>query len=344
LSAASSSAAVPAPPPSWGPDDIVDLTGKTVLITGANSGIGFEAALELAAHGALTVLACRDPERGRLACSRIMTHVPVSSVELLTVDLSDQASVHAAADTFSRRYDRLDVLVNNAGVMGPPYRQTADGFELQLATNHLGPFALTGLLLGYLLTTNGSRVVTVSSNLHKVGRIHWDDLQSERRYSPQGAYSQTKLANLLFTFELERRLRAAGSGTIAVAAHPGWARTRLAANGPTIGATGLRRRAAVLSSRLGQAAITGALPLLYAATARDVVGGAYYGPRGVGELFGPAAVAKVTRRAAKPADGARLFDLSEQLTGVHYDFGEAASATQPGHAGEERAPRATSSQ
>ena len=305
----------------WSPRDIPDLTGRTALVTGANSGIGYETAMELAAHGAYVVLACRDQGKGRAAADRIET-LAQGSVALLTLDLASQSSVRRAAARFREEQDRLDLLVNNAGVMAVARGVTEDGFERQLATNHLGHFALTGLLADLLLTTAGSRVVTVSSQLHRVGSIDFDDLNGERRYGRWTAYGQSKLANLLFAFELDRRLRRAGATTISVAAHPGWARTNLVGNGPVAGRSAVRVRMGQLSGRLaGQSATSGALPVLYAATSPDVEGGAYYGPAGPGQLFGPPTTVSAGGAAHRLEDAARLWAVSEELTGVVFDLG-----------------------
>ncbi len=289
----------------WSVDDIGDLTGRVALVTGANSGIGMETAVALAAAGAHVVLGCRSLERADRARWRIERHAPATSAEVLQIDLSDLVSVRQAAAELCRRHDRLDLLVNNAGVMGVPYRITADGFELQLATNHLGPFALTGLLADLLVSTSGSRVVTVSSQGHRIGRIDFDDLQWERGYDRWYAYGRTKLANLLFTAELDRRLRAAGAPTRALAAHPGWARSELIANGPGTTAHGLRRRAIAASGRLGQSAERGALPVLWAATARHAEGGMFVGPSGLGGLAGSPGPARASRRGPGRAPGPR---------------------------------------
>lgn len=312
----------------WGPDDIGDLTGRTVVVTGATSGIGYEAAVELSAHGAHTVLACRDPSRARRAADQMVGATPSASVEVLEIDLADMASVRGAAERFRAEHARLDVLVNNAGVMGAPFAVTPDGFERQFATNHLGPFALTGLLLDMLLTTPGARVVTVSSLMHRIGRIRRNDPQRlTGRYHRWLAYADSKLANLLFTDELDRRLKAAGCDTRAVAAHPGWARTRLAANGPTLGGSHFRRRAGELAARLGQSPASGALPVLYAAVAGDVSGGDYFGPGGLAEQYGPPIRVRSSRRSHRRDDAARLWALSEELTGVRYDLGPGGASS-----------------
>ena len=311
----------------WGPDDIGDLTGSTMVVTGANSGIGYEAAVELAAHGAHVVLACRNLQRARQAADRIIGYTPSASVEVLELDLSSLGSVRRAASTFTRQHERLDVLVNNAGVMGPPYRLTEDGNELQFATNHLGHFALTGLVLDRLLTTAGSRVVTVSSLGHRQGHLDFANLQFEHGgYTRSRAYGNAKLANLLFTFELDRRLRAAGSRTLAVAVHPGWSRTALTASGPALGGSPAVARAGRLVARFGgQSAASGARPTLYAATEPAVTGGQYLGPGGPGQLFGPPVPVSASRRARSERDAALLWEASEALTGVHYDLDPAGS-------------------
>jgi NAD(P)-dependent dehydrogenase (short-subunit alcohol dehydrogenase family) len=307
----------------WGPDDISDLTGRTVLVTGANTGIGYEAAIELAAHGAHVVLACRNLQKGRQAADRVIGYRPGASVEVLELDLSSLDAVRTAADRFASEHDRLDVLINNAGVMGTPYLMSADGYELQFATNHLGHFALTGLLLDTLLTTSGSRVVTVSSHGHRQGHLDFSNLQFDHGgYTRSGAYANSKLANLLFTYELERRLRATDTTTIALAVHPGWTRSSLVANGPTIGVSDRRSRLYRAFARLGgQSTPRGALPTLYAATSPDVRGGQYVGPGGLAQLYGPPVIVGSTRRSKRVHDAARLFEVSEVLTGIHYDFG-----------------------
>lgn len=334
----------------WRAEDMGDLTGTTAVVTGANSGLGLATALELARQGAHVVLACRDVDRGERAADRVRAAAPDATPAVVRLDLAAQASVHAAAAELHRRLDRLDVLVNNAGVMATPFALTEDGFERQFATNHLGPFTLTGLLLDLLLTTSGSRVVTVSSAAHRMGALHLDGPDGLQglggSYHPWLAYANTKLANLLFTAELDRRLRAAGAATLAVAAHPGVARTELTANGPLLGATGWRARAGRLSAHFGRSAEAGALPSLYAATAPGVAGGALYGPGGPLEQFGPPAQVRPSRRASRAADAARLWTLSEELTGVTYALGDrpavaggpvgpppAVSAPTPGDAG-----------
>jgi NAD(P)-dependent dehydrogenase (short-subunit alcohol dehydrogenase family) len=289
--------------------DIPDQSGRSAVVTGANSGIGFETARALAAKGARVVLACRSEERGRDAERRLRAAVPDADARFEPLDLGSLASVRAFAEKLRASEPRLDLLVNNAGVMMPPYGKTADGFETQLGTNHLGHFALTGLLLGALRATPGSRIVTVSSLAHFWGRIDFDDLQSERSYNPTRAYGQSKLANLLFVRELARRLAAAGSDTVAAAAHPGSTRTELQRH------SGLMNAVVKVFS---QTPPEGALPTLYAATAPGVRGGDYFGPSGFAGCLGPPGPARSSPRAKDAAAARRLWDVSEQLTGVRF--------------------------
>jgi protochlorophyllide reductase len=299
--------------------DVGDHTGKVVLITGANSGIGFETARVLADHGAHVVMACRDLEKARRAADELENDLDRSSIELLPLDLADLVDVRRAAEKFQAEHARLDILINNAGVMGTPYRQTADGFELQMATNHLGHFALTGLLLDRLLTSGPSRVVTVSSQMHRYGHIDFDDVAGLRVGNTWRHYGASKLANLLFTAELSRRLLANGESTIAVAAHPGRTRSNLFGTGAALGARRVRTKAArTLGKLLGQATASGALPSVYGATAREVSAGQYIGPSHAFQLFGPPTVVRPSRRARNDADAMRLWRISEELTDVRY--------------------------
>jgi NAD(P)-dependent dehydrogenase (short-subunit alcohol dehydrogenase family) len=296
-----------------------DLSGTVALVTGANSGIGFETARGLAEHGAHVVLACRNREKARRAGAALGRDIPGASLELLAIDLSDLVSVHRAAEQFRDGHDRLDLLINNAGVMGTPYRQTADGFELQMATNHLGHFALTGLLLDRLLRSGRSRVVTVSSLMHRSGRIAFDDVAGSAIRNTWLNYGSSKLANLLFTAELSRRFGAMDHAAMALAAHPGWTRSNLAGTGAAVGEGRVRAAVGRAAGRcLGQSAATGALPSLYAATAPDVVTGQFIGPGHAFELFGPPTAVQPNRRAKSVVDASRLWDISEELTGVRY--------------------------
>ena len=296
----------------WTTNDIPDLTGKRAIVTGANSGLGYHTALELARHGATVVLACRSAERGQSALGGIRAAVPDADVVLASLDLADLASVRAFAEAHR---EPLDLLVNNAGVMALPHRTTADGFELQFGTNHLGHFALTGLLLPALLDRPGARVVTVTSELHRMGRIDFGNLDAERRYRKWPAYCQSKLANLVFTKELDRR-----APFLSVASHPGYATTNLQTAGPRMGGNKAAEVGMlVMNALVGQSAAGGAAPSLYAATAPGVEGGECYGPSGLGQSRGAPARVRTARRAADPELGRRLWDVSEERTGVSYD-------------------------
>jgi len=303
----------------WTADDIPDQTGRTAVVTGANSGLGFETALELARHGAHVVLACRDPGRGNDALGRVRAGAPGAEVELAPLDLADLASVRSFADAYAGGHEGLDMLVNNAGVMAIPRRETADGFEMQLGTNHLGHFALTGLLLASLLARPGARVVTVSSRMAEIGRMDFDDLQSRRRYQKWPAYGQAKLANQLFAVELDRRAWAAGLDLVSVAAHPGYASTNLQRVGPRATGNALGERMTDVANRVfAQSAADGALPSLYAATATEVRGGRYYGPDRLFGMRGSPRLVPLVKRATDPATARRLWEVSEELTGVSY--------------------------
>jgi NAD(P)-dependent dehydrogenase (short-subunit alcohol dehydrogenase family) len=298
----------------WTAADVPDQAGRTVVITGANSGIGFEAARVLATRGAAVVLACRDAGKGKEAAARIAATAPQATVTDVRLDLASLASVREAADEIRASHDALDLLINNAGLMMPPRGVTADGFELQFGTNHLGHFALTGLLLDRLLPVPGSRVVTVSSNGHRAGRINFEDLQSERSYRRMSAYGQSKLANLLFTYELQRRLAAAGAPTVALAAHPGTAFTELTRHFP--GPIQVLNRS--LGKPFTQSAQMGALPTLRAATDPAARGRQYYGPDGRFEFKGYPHQVQSNARSRDEDVQRRLWLESERLTGVTY--------------------------
>jgi NAD(P)-dependent dehydrogenase (short-subunit alcohol dehydrogenase family) len=303
----------------WTVDDIPDSSGRTVVVTGGNSGIGYEAARALAGKGAHVVLACRDRRRASDAADAIRRAQRHARVEVMTLDLASLESVRAFAEAFRQHHKVLHVLVNNAGVMALPYRTTAEGFEMQFGTNHLGHFALTGLLLECVLATPGARVVTVSSVAHRFGRIRFDDLQSTRRYQKWEAYGQSKLANLLFTYELQRRFVGVGARAIAVACHPGYSATNLQAAGPRMAGTPFMERAMAAANRvLAQSAAMGALPTVYAATAADVNGGDYIGPDGVGEMWGYPRKVRSSARSHDADAARRLWEESEVLTGVRY--------------------------
>lgn len=305
----------------WTEDDIPDQQGRTVLITGANSGIGFEAARALAQHGAHVVLACRSPARAAEAVEAIEATEPAGSTEVLVLDLADLDSVAEAATCFLASHDRLDVLVNNAGLMATPEGRTAQGFEVQIGVNHLGHFALTGRLLPALLAAGPARVVTISSQGHRPGRIRTEDLTWERGgYSPWPAYFQSKLANLLFTLELQRGFEHAGAEAIAVAAHPGASDTNLGHENPggLVGDAFAALRPKV-EGLVTQSAAMGALPTLRAATDPDVVGNDYFGPDGLGEQQGHPVRVGRSRRARDEQVAHWLWATSEELTGVRYD-------------------------
>jgi NAD(P)-dependent dehydrogenase (short-subunit alcohol dehydrogenase family) len=297
----------------WTFDDIPDPSGRVAVVTGANTGIGLETARMLAQKGARVVLACRTREKGEAAALRIAAERPRGSATFAPLDLSDLDSVAAFANTFTAAERRLDLLVNNAGVMVPPLGRTKQGFELQFGTNHLGHFALTGLLLDRMLAVPGSRVVTVSSNGHKLGRMDFGNLQWEHGYSRVGSYGRSKLANLLFTYELQRKLAAAGAATEALAAHPGSSRTELTRNLPA-----WMRLGAVFWPMQGS--VMGAVPMLRAATDPDARGGEYYGPAGFGENAGPAKRVRSSARSYDEEVARRLWEESERLTGVSYPF------------------------
>jgi len=311
-------------PDKWTASDIPDQTGRFAVVTGANSGLGLVTARELARAGATVVVACRNTGKGEQAANTIRSAVPGASVEVRELDLADLASVHAFASRLAGERDRIDLLINNAGVMAPPRRVTVDGFESQLGTNHLGHFALTGLLLGMLLAAPQPRVVTLSSGAHRMGRINFDDLQGERRYQHWLAYGQSKLANLLFCYELQRRASAAGTSLESLAAHPGYAATNLQFAGPGIAAE--RWMMWVANRVIAQSADMGALPTLYAATVPDLPGGTFVGPDSWGDMRGHPHIVTASGRAYDNEAAARLWEISDQLTGVHYEFGAAARA------------------
>ena len=301
----------------WTRRDIPKMSGKTAIVTGANSGLGFEITLGLAAAGAQVILACRDKARTEAAMGRIRQAAPAANLAFMPLDLADLASVRAFAQRFSAGHAKLDLLCNNAGVMALPLRRTQDGFEMQIGTNHLGHFALTGLLLPALRATPGARVATMSSGFHKPGRIRFDDLNWNEGYSKWPAYFQSKLANLLFMFELQRRFSRHGIKAISVAAHPGYAATNLQLAGPEMENSGLGKTLMRLANTyVAQSAAQGALPMLCAATSADIRGGDYIGPDGLGEMRGFPRKVGCSARARDAAAATRLWTLSEQLTGV----------------------------
>jgi len=304
----------------WSVNEMPDQSGRVVVITGANSGVGYESAVAFAQKRAHVVMASRSMEKLEKSRAELLKRAPGASVDLLQLDLGSLQSVRKFAENFNAQYDRLDILMNNAGIMVPPYGKTADGFETQFGTNHLGHFALTGLVLPKLLETPNSRVVNVSSSAYMRAHMNFDDLQSERDYQPWAAYGQSKLANILFTLELQRKLEAIGSDVISVASHPGFARTNLQKiENISIGQLIL---GVILMPVMSQSARPGASYQLYAATMPNVRGAEFYGPRWL--LKGDVVRVEVNEQGKNAADAARLWSISEQLTGVHYtELGDA---------------------
>jgi len=302
----------------WTTEQIPSQAGKVALITGANSGIGYQAARELARHGAHVLLGCRNEAKGRAALERLLREAPGASAEVVPLDMASLASIHSFATAFIGRGVALDLLINNAGVMALPKREiTEDGFERQFGTNHLGHFALTGLLLPSLLAAPSPRVVTVASLAHRTGKIDFENLQRERGYEGWDAYNASKLANILFAKELDRRARAAHSRLLSLAVHPGVSTTSIFENGP--GTTNLKAiMVKLLAPVMMQNDEAGALPTLYAATSPNAHGGEYIGPDGFGELKGSPVVVQPRPQALDTAVGERLWAVSEELTGVHY--------------------------
>ena len=301
----------------WNDKNIPDLTGKVIIVTGANSGIGFESAREFTRKGATTILACRNMEKAQAALEKIQVEIPNSKAVIMCLDLASLQSIHEFAESFKARYERLDVLLNNAGIMMVPFAETEDGFESQLGTNHLGHFTLTGLLIDILERTPGSRVVNISSGGHRFGIMDFDNLtyREGKGYSRIGAYGRSKLSNLLFTYELKRRLEANGCNPIAVAAHPGLSETHLADH---FWGGRLKRLSHVFMKFGAQSAAMGALPGIRAAVDPGVKGGQYYGPDGPRERKGYPVPVQSNLASHDEADAKRLWQVSEELTGVRY--------------------------
>ena len=294
----------------WDTRLMLDQSGKVAIVTGAASGLGFEVSRALAGKGAKVVMAVRDTEKGGEAVRKIVREHERADIEVMKLDLADLSSVRKFTDDFRKGRYRLDLLIDNAGVMAVPFEKTADGFELQFGTNHLGHFALTILLIDMLKKVPGSRVVTVSSGAHSVGMLDFGDLNWEnRKYNKWQAYGDSKLANLYFTFELQRRLDEEGINTLAVAAHPGWSATNLQRHQGWL---------VLLNSIFGQPAGMGALPVLYAATAPDVHGGDYFGPDGPGKMRGYPIRARSSRRSRDVEQARRLWQISEKMTGIKW--------------------------
>jgi NAD(P)-dependent dehydrogenase (short-subunit alcohol dehydrogenase family) len=306
----------------WTADQIPDQSGRTAIVTGANSGLGLVTARELARHGARVVLACRNTQKGEAAQRDCEGAAAGGELELEELDLASLDSVREFAERFRTGHDGLDLLINNAGVMATPRRSTADGFELQFGTNHLGHFALTGLLIGAMEGREDARVVTLSSNAHRVGRIAFDNLGGDRRYFRWRAYGQSKLANLMFALELDRRLRAAGSTVTSLAAHPGYAATNLQFAGPPVLDAAVMK---VLNVVIAQSDEMGALPTLYAATAPGLEGGAFCGPDGFLEQRGHPKSVGASGTARDEQAARRLWEVSEEMTGVRFELAGAAA-------------------
>jgi len=301
----------------WTTDNIPDLTGKVVIVTGANVGLGYETTKEIARKGATTIMACRNMDKAEAAKTSLQQEIPDAPLHIMQLDLASLQSVRDFAEAFQQGYERLDLLINNAGIMMPPYGTTVDGFEQQLGVNHLGHFALTGLLLDLLLKTPVARVVNVSSNAHKTGNIEFTNLMYEggKGYSAGGAYGRSKLANLLFTYELQRLFEAHNADVIAVAAHPGGSNSdlgRYMVENPVV------RFIMPVFQAIMQSAAMGALPTLRAAVDHSVKGGEYYGPDGFIELRGYPVIVKSTKASHNREDAKRLWQISEELTGVTY--------------------------
>lgn len=304
----------------WTANDVPHQNGRLAVVTGGNSGVGFETARALARRGAAVILAVRDEARGSRAVDRIESETPAAQVEVMRLDLADLASVQAFADAFLARHASLPLLINNAGVMALPYRRTADGFEMQFGTNHLGHFALTGLLLPALLAAPSARIVTVSSGMHQLGSVDFDNLDGSQGYQEWRAYSQSKLANLLFAYELQRRLTIVGASAISVGAHPGFAATNLQTAAARM--TGSRVREwlnLAINTVFAQSAAMGALPILYAATALGVNGCDYIGPTGLTRMRGYPGKVRSSAKSYDVGTARLLWQVSEDLTGVHYE-------------------------
>jgi NAD(P)-dependent dehydrogenase (short-subunit alcohol dehydrogenase family) len=303
----------------WDAENILDQSGKVAIVTGSSSGIGYEAARVLANKNAVVIIAVRNLDKGKGAAEKILEQNKNANVAVMKLDLADLKSVRNFADEFKSKYSRLDLLINNAGVMIPPYSKTADGFELQFGTNHLGHFALTGQLLSTLAKTTGSRIVNVSSSAHRWGNINFDDLTWEkRRYRAWNAYGDSKIANLYFTSELDRRLKKDGSDIIVTACHPGWTATELQRHTDYFGIAGL------LNSLFAQTVSMGALPTLLAAFDEEAKGGEFYGPGGFMGMWGYPVKTEPNELSKDATIAARLWKVSEELTGVNFGLNNKA--------------------
>ncbi|MDX1755738.1 MAG: oxidoreductase [Marinobacter sp.] len=313
------------PIPFWAAQHVPDQTGKTFLITGANSGIGFEAAKALAAKGGKVIMACRNLAKAEEARTAILQAVGAADLDLIELNLADLTSVSACADQLNQQYERIDVLINNAGIGWIQRQETADGFEMQLGTNHLGHFALTAQLIGLLRKSPDARVVSIASLAHWVGKIHFDDLQPNRKYNGATAYCQSKLANLLFGLELQRQFDNQGVPIRSIIVHPGMSATSLANAALAERHEALMKISERVAPFVAQDPAIGCLPTLYAATSDKVQGGDYIGPKHFFEIFGTPAKARIARHAKDPHIAAQLWSVSESLTGVNYQTALAAT-------------------
>lgn len=303
----------------WTLEAMPSLEGQVWVVTGANSGLGLETVKGLATRGAAVVMACRDPQRAQAAADEVRRVAPFAKLELESLDLASLDSIQAFSARLANVHPVIDGLINNAGIMAIPRRTTADGFEMQLGTNHLGHYALTMRVLLLLEAAKAPRVISVASAAHRMGTMNFDDLMGEKSYAPWSAYGQSKLANLLFTYELHRKLRAAGKRTIAAAAHPGYAATNLQGVGAQM--TGSKLSAWVMNvgnSIMAQSASMGALPTLYAATMREVKGGEYFGPDGFLEFRGHPRRCDSNAKSKDLQTAQKLWEASERLTGVRF--------------------------
>ncbi|MCR9159618.1 MAG: oxidoreductase [Nannocystaceae bacterium] len=306
---------------SWTEANIPELTGKTVVVTGANSGLGLETTRLLAGRGAHVIMACRTAAKAEAALDELRGQMPSASLEFRALDLAELASIRAFGDAVRSEHDTLDVLVNNAGVMALPRRETADGFEMQLGTNHLGHFALTSVLMPLLMATPAARVVTVSSLMHHLGSMRFDDLHGRRSYDKWRAYNQSKLANLLFCYELDRRLRVADADVCSVAAHPGYSATNLQGVGPQLAGSKLAERFYAFTNKVvAQPAHMGAMPSVFAAVGEPVTGGGFYGPEGVGQVRGYPVRVESSRASHDEVAAQRLWMMSIEATGETYSM------------------------
>lgn len=302
----------------WSEKDIPDLTGKVIIITGANNGIGFQNVIQFAKKHATVIMACRNMDKGQKALDKVKKKVPEAQVELMKLDLASLASIKSFVETFKEKYNRLDVLLNNAGIMMVPYSKTTDGFESQIGTNHLGHFALTAQLFDVLKETEGSRIVNVSSSGHRFGEMDFNDFMFEQNYGRVKAYGRSKLSNLLFTYELDRKLRAKEINVVAVASHPGTAKTGLGDH--LFGPTKIILKPIVMTI-ISQSSYKGSLPSARAATDPQVQSGDYYGSKGIfGETRGPPQLVQSNELSHNEEDATKLWDLSEQLTGIKFEI------------------------